>query len=436
MKHTQKTQHTMLNIQTHYECDIGGIEIIRLLGAGTQGEVYEVKLEGTPMALKLYFQHQVDHDILESIQSLIDIGAPNKHFLWPSYIITVLGYHGYLMPLIDQQYFKMSRWVKRDFDMNFSEIITACLQLTEAFHQLHAKGLSYQDISLNNVLINPKTGDVLIIDNDNVTTNNQTISGISGTPGFMAPEIVEGETLIPNADTDRYSLLVFLFHLLMVHHPFHGQIERSIKCFDDHAILKLYGHQGVFIFDPHDLSNRPDNNEQKGVNALWNLYPKEIRDLFIRGFTEGHRYPNKRPRESEIKRVFIKFKQSLFSCSCGQEQFYDLNYLKTNGALKPCLCGKIADPPRMKVNQDIVIIGEKNPVLDMYLNPQIDVDLSKPILVFHSNQKKINLTNHLNETIQIKTSNELHDVMPTESKLIENGDQLLLKGHVAYVRIP
>jgi len=370
MKLIKHSQHTILDIRQGYESDIGFIDVMHLLGSGTQGEVYEIQIDGTPMALKLYFDNQVDIDVLTSIQSLIDIGPPNKHFLWPKYLIEIQGKHGYLMPLIDKKYFKMSQWVRRDFDMDFNEIINACLQLTEAFHQLHAKGLSYQDISLNNVLIDPKTGDVLVIDNDNITTNNYSISGISGTEGFMAPEIVEGDTSIPNADTDRYSLLVFLFYLLMVHHPFHGEIERSIKCFDAAAAKQLYGYQGIFIFDPNDLSNRPSRVDQQGLYSLWELYPKEIKDLFIKGFTHGHKDPNKRPRESEIKRVFIKFKQSLYACSCGRENFYDIDDIKKQGTLKACSCGKMNHPMRIKINQDVILVSQQKPLLDIYLNPR------------------------------------------------------------------
>lgn len=438
MSKAYTSKYTMLNPHERYETDIGSIEVISLLGAGTQGEVYEVLLDNSPMALKIYFENQVDHYVLQSIQSLIDIGAPNKHFLWPNYLVMVNGFHGYLMPLIEQKYMKMSSWMTRKFDMNFSEIITTCLQLTEAFHQLHAKGLSYQDISLNNVMIDPKTGDVLIIDNDNITTNHQSISGISGTDGFMAPELVEGDISIPNADTDRYSLLVFLFHLLFVSNPFHGIEELSIKCYDGPAKLKLYGHQGVFIFHPHDLSNRPDKTLQSGVIALWNYYPDYMKDLFIRGFTEGHKYPHKRPRESEIKRVFIKFQQSLYYCqSCGEENFYDIMYLKKHHHQRPCMCGHINDPARIKINQDVIIIDDKKPFLDIYLNPQVNVDHSKSMLTFKKDRQGLFMTNHMNETIQRKSKTaDLYDMMPTETVTIQNDDQLMIKGYIAYVRIP
>lgn len=431
------TKYTMLQQGQRYESDIGLIEVVTLLGAGTQGEVYQVILDNTPMALKIYLKNQVDHDVLQSIQSLIDIGAPNQHFLWPSYLVMVHGFHGYLMPLIEKRYTKMSHWMLRKFDMNFKEIITSCLQLTEAFHQLHAKGLSYQDISLNNVMIDPTTGDVLIIDNDNITTNHQSISGISGTDGFMAPELVEGDIFIPNADTDRYSLLVFLFHLLFVSNPFHGQEELSIKCYDGPAKLKLYGHQGVFIFHPNDRSNRPDQNLQQGVIKLWEFYPDYIKDLFIRGFTDGHKFPHKRPRESEIKRVFIKFQQSLYHCSCGDENFYDLTYLKKHQTHRPCACGKTLDPSRLKINQDIMMISPQKPFLDLYLNPQIDVDHTKHLLTFKKEKHQLLMTNHMYETIQRKTKTlDVHDVMPTETSVIKDGDQLMIKGYVAYVRIP
>jgi serine/threonine protein kinase len=115
--------------------------------------------------------------------------------------------------------------------------------------------LCYSDISFGNVSLDPSTGQVCICDNDNVHVDGEP-SGIGGTIGFMAPEIVRGKSM-PTIDTDLFSLAVLLFYIFMMHHPLEGKKELEIKCFDYPAKKKLYGTEPLFVFDPQDNSNRP-----------------------------------------------------------------------------------------------------------------------------------------------------------------------------------
>jgi len=58
------------------------------------------------------------------------------------------------------------------------------------------------------------------------------------------------------------------------------------------------------------------------------------------------------------------------------------------------------------------------------------------MITFDHKHKDTYFTNQMYETIQIKTHTDLFDVMPTESHVLKDGDQLMLKGYVAYVKIP
>ena len=65
-----------------------------------------------------------------------------------------------------------------------------------------------------------------IVDCDNIGLDEGHIA-VLGTPRFMAPEIVHGESM-PCAATDLYSLAVMLFFLLMHGHPLDGRrVEAS-----------------------------------------------------------------------------------------------------------------------------------------------------------------------------------------------------------------
>ena len=72
-----------------------------LLGAGGQGEVYDVECGGKHYALKWYFKHMATKSQKEILDNLITRGAPDDSFLWPQDLI-FKGYgesFGYIMPL-------------------------------------------------------------------------------------------------------------------------------------------------------------------------------------------------------------------------------------------------------------------------------------------------------------------------------------------------
>ena len=427
---------TMLETNQTYDTDIGIIVVHSLLGAGTQGEVYHITLDQTEYALKVYFPDQIHESLLFALQTLIDKGSPNKHFLWPKYLIKIHDIYGYVMPLIGKEFKKFTSWVTRDFDMNMKEMVKAAIQMTDAFHQLHARGLSYQDISLNNMMINPLTGDILIIDNDNVTTNQESINGVYGTPKFMAPEIIEKKISIPNADTDRFSLAILLFYFLMIGHPFHGKLELDIKCFDDLANKKIYGFDAVFIFDPNNKANRPDQQEHRGVIALWDYYPNDIKELFIRAFTDGVKNPSLRPREKDFKKAFISLEASLYQCVCGRESIYDVHYYKINKKVKPCPCGNDKAPSRIKCNDMIFALDHNKSFTDLYLNIHASPDESKPIISFKKQKLELKLK-IISEDNITKTSQDgmIEDILPEVVTMLSDGDQLHIKGNTLYVKL-
>ena len=77
------------------------------------------------------------------------------------------------MNLIPSQYQGLEKLVlgKMRPNPSFDILCTAAINLVESFRQLHAQGLCYKDINLGGPLMDPKTGDVVICDCDNVRVN-------------------------------------------------------------------------------------------------------------------------------------------------------------------------------------------------------------------------------------------------------------------------
>lgn len=305
-------------------------KIEKLLGAGGQGEVYEVSCGSKQYALKWYFKGSATDVQKQILDKLIEKGSPTKNeekdlFLWPEDLIYKKSGEsfGYIMELRQKRYKGIVDLMKCRTNPSFLNLIKACYNLTKGYLKLHEQGFQYRDISFGNAFFDPDTGDVKICDNDNVTANNAKEGGVKGTPRFMAPEIVRGEAK-PSRNTDMFSLAVLLFYMLMVSHPLEGKEEAKIKCMDPVAMRKLYGTNPIFIFDPDNDANRPKPEYHNNALLYWEIYPQYIKDLFIQSFTVGLNIPAKRVTENQWLEALSKLMSGIVICqNCGAENFYD-----------------------------------------------------------------------------------------------------------------
>jgi DNA-binding helix-hairpin-helix protein with protein kinase domain len=227
------------------------------------------------------------------------------------------------MELREDRFRPCEDFMARRVSSTFEALLTAAWQLADSFRRLHIGGLAYSDISFGNMFFDPETGDVRICDNDNVDVSGAESAGVLGTPRFMAPEIVRGEAR-PSADTDRYSLAVLLFYLLLGGHPLDGAHEEAIRSLDGVSMRRLYGETPLYIFDPTDRSNQPVPGIHDNPILFRTIYPAPLLDLFQRSFTAGLHAPNKRVMESEWQEALLLARDGLQSCtarSCGKLNF-------------------------------------------------------------------------------------------------------------------
>ena len=329
-----------------------------LLGAGGQGEVYDVECEGKHYALKWYYKHMATKEQKDILDNLISRGSPDASFLWPQDLIfSTLGESfGYIMPLRPKNYKSIVDMMKRRAEPSFYALSRAAFNLTNGYEKLHSMGYSYRDISFGNLFFDPDTGDVLICDNDNVAANGVNNSSVYGTPRFMAPEIVVGKAK-PSRNTDLFSLAVLLFYMFMMGHPLEGKLEADIKCMDIHAMNKLYGTNPVFVYDPNKKTNRPVRGYQDNVLTFWGLYPQNIRDLFTQSFTVGLMNPGKRVTEKKWMEAFANLITGISCCSCGAEVFFDEAKISKSVAHTCWNCGNtVSFPVSLVVGKSRVLL--------------------------------------------------------------------------------
>ncbi|MHB8126176.1 MAG: protein kinase domain-containing protein [Desulfitobacteriaceae bacterium] len=305
--------------------------IKKKLGEGGQGAVYLVENGNSTKVLKWYLPKQATDTQRANISKLIMKplkGEAGKRFIWPQDIATAetdQESFGYLMELIDTSKFAELGEVQAKLKPrpSFKAMCQISYQLANSYKLLHLAGNCYSDISTGNFMFDPKRGDVLICDNDNVGVNGQIEAQVLGTIEFMAPEIIMGQTK-PSNLTDQHSLAVLLFNFWIWHHPFHGLKEYNLRSWDIPAKKKVYGEEPVFMFDPQDKSNAvPNDPDYKIVERRWKVCPDPIKDLFVKAFTVGLKNPHNRVTEEEWQRVFSELEESIIECpSCHSENFW------------------------------------------------------------------------------------------------------------------
>ncbi|MDR0749787.1 MAG: serine/threonine protein kinase [Tannerellaceae bacterium] len=304
------------------------VTVLEKLGKeGGQGAVYEIDHNGKHKALKWYHKRYVENlkaprKFYENLDNNIKRGAPTDSFLWPQDILKNEESFGYVMDLRPPEYKDFTHFLlaKEKF-ASVTAMLNAALNITAGFRELHNKGYSYQDLNDGNFFINPKSGAVLICDNDNVSEFGKS-SGIAGKARYMAPEIVVGKAS-PGTKTDSFSLAVVLFLLFINDHPLEGK-KTCVPCMTEELEKKFYGKEPVFIYDPEDTSNRPEPGIHRNALKRWERYPVCLREMFQKAFSKQVLSdPSYRVLEIDWLRLFIRLRAEIFKCSCGEVFFAD-----------------------------------------------------------------------------------------------------------------
>jgi eukaryotic-like serine/threonine-protein kinase len=327
------------------------------LAEGGQGAVYLAELNGQQFALKWYEplrNTRMAEQFAANITKLITRGKPqHRAFIWPIDMVVCPerdGF-GYIMPLMDPKFRSFAQLLKAAELPSFWTLIQIGINLVDAFAVLHTTGLCYRDISFGNVYVDPDSGDVAVIDNDNVGPNGGE-SAVLGTAQFMAPEVIRGEKP-PSIESDLYSLAIFLFFLFCFGHPLEGEaVEASYSWEDDQRLtepeilLKHYGREPIFIFDPVNDANRPLQNAP--TRNWWGIYPQFFRNLFIRSFTTGLTDSSLTGRLAEgmWRRGLYRLRDCIWQCgNCAASIFYDPDDV----GYRCWSCGTIPPPPLLLV---------------------------------------------------------------------------------------
>lgn len=323
-------------------------QIIESLGSGGQATVYlvedinsgkryackdydvcdEVIKENIINLIKLKYQKEIERSSASnSVKEKIDIFLDSVVF--PTGIVSS-GNSGfsYLMEIVNKStYIQRQALSDSKVKPNWRSICRIAQNIAIFFEVIHGnQGLCYKDVSDSNFLFDFQTGKVKIIDVDNIGKfSNYTISGTSG---YMAPEIEIGGK--PNYKSDKFSFAVFLYKLMLGGNPFEGKLTEKY-CIDNDISIdavrkKFFGEDPIFVWNRNDKRNSICDITDRAKEAkLWNRLPKAIHDLFEKTFvTYLKENIERRTSDDEWYKTFKNLEDNLVQCPhCKMETFKD-----------------------------------------------------------------------------------------------------------------
>jgi serine/threonine protein kinase len=207
----------------------GHLRLRERLGRGAFGEVYRAwdsKLD-RDVALKLVSDERLLPDggtaILEEGRLLARIHHRN--------VVSVYGADriddrvGLWMELVEGE--TLQRTIESGRMFSAADTIRIGIELAAAIAAVHDAGLLHRDIKPQNIML-ATDGHIVLMDFG--TGHDARIGktpGLSGTPLYLAPELLAGRP--PSVTTDVYSAGVVLFYLLTGTHPVRGETLSDLR---------------------------------------------------------------------------------------------------------------------------------------------------------------------------------------------------------------
>lgn len=243
---------------------------------------------------------------------------------------------GYIMELVDTSVFlNLPKLWHND---TYPDAVVKCTilkNLSYFFRRVHLAGWCYKDINEGNIYFNSVTGEVRIIDCDNISIQSE--RSIKGTNGYMAPEVYDTDT--PDTYTDYFSMAVLFYRLCVGGFPLDGKKTQDYLIKHNKSVIDagpdIYGKMALFAFDPKDKSNEIrglvdliDPKLYKTQVLLWDALPTKLQNAFIKTFSEGLAVSKRYSRTSDYEWMSLfddLLANNIVKCKCGKANLGDPN---------------------------------------------------------------------------------------------------------------
>ena len=208
---------------------LGKYRVGARLGKGGFGSVYSGfdEVFERSVALKLYHPQQ-DRGIasvdgfLREARALRRVNHPNVVRVLDATFVD--GVPLIVMELLEGQ--SLSGLLKKSHPVPLPAVTNIVRQIAEGLSHLHSLGLAHADLKPANVMVSEDASRAILVDlglSHNLDRRGRT--RVCGTPGYMAPEIWDGQR--PSYESDVYALGCLCYELIAGCLPFAGTAEES-----------------------------------------------------------------------------------------------------------------------------------------------------------------------------------------------------------------
>jgi DNA-binding helix-hairpin-helix protein with protein kinase domain len=187
-------------------------------------------------------------------------------------------------------------------NLNRSNVVEYLINFIDAVSFLHNKNVYIGDFNLNNVLCDPKSSSISLIDCDSyqLSMNGKLFPCLVGSPDLTPLEHhgLDFRKVVRTAESDAFSLAIILFKCLMLgRHPY------DIVGGED-PVSNM--RNGIFPYGKGTRGLPPG-----AWYNIWSHMPYRLKELFIKNFTEGAKKPLLRPSLSKWKEALEVYQRDM-----------------------------------------------------------------------------------------------------------------------------
>lgn len=377
-----------------------------------------------------------------------DGGYWKNLFAWPEKTVEWNGKIGVVVPFYDKKFFfaggpfdgkeKNGKWfasaklrnkfLPADQKGTWLSHLHVCIKIARAMRRLHAAGLAHSDLSYNNVLVDPVSGNACIIDDDGLVVPGKYPPDVVGTPDFIAPEVMETKGLslddpkrkLPSRLTDLHALAVLIYMYLLYRHPLRGGKVWDLDPAKDEEMAM--GAKALFVEHPTDKTNRVKINDldksqlpQGDPSKLpYTICGPYLKPLFDRAFIDGLHNPSARPTAQEWEDALVKTTDLVQPCQNPQCEAHWFVFDNTTKPKCP-FCGKE--------------YKGQLPVLNFYYAPSHGRFMSENYRLMVYDKQTLYMW-HVNRNIGANEKTSAEDKKPAGDFHFHNGQWILINRRI------
>lgn len=292
------------------------------IDSGTEGNIYRLK-DHDNLLVKILKKSKLEAENTRKrnhIKKLIErkVNENLTRLKIPKYALDYPDL-GYVMSYYDKS-MSLSQFIHIDESIeNFEDVyvfgelglknrIRISAMMFKALHYIHLEGLTFCDISPNNILAKSDSLGIAFIDTDNLIVGNIETPNVLGTPRYMAPEVYNKASKATQ-ESDVFSMAILVFELLTFNHPYVGD---DIKEGDPEEEENAYRGLKDYVF-------KQDTNNFLKNRIFYDVFvTKTLQNLFCRMFVEGLNDKYRRPSSKDFYLELYSILDNLVTCSnCG-----------------------------------------------------------------------------------------------------------------------